>query len=267
MTNDTTPHVQHGTVTSPDGARIAYTRQGSGPPLVLVHCVSTSRARTPQPTLPAALAEHFTVFTWDRRGTGESGTTAPYDVEREFDDLRAIIDLADGPVTVYGFSSGATLALLAAAADVPIERLVLLEPPLFAEADPTFALREEAQRRIDADLADAQRWYNTDVVGVPPEVLDQLPPLTQEDLRNTRTIVHELEFLPGTSAERFAGVAQPTLVVASDQTAPIMYTFADALVAAMPAAQKRILPGEWHGVDDATLTEAIVGFVFAGAVR
>lgn len=267
MTNDTTPHVQTGTVTSPDGATIAYTRQGAGPALVMVHCVSTSRARTPQPTLPAALAEHFTVFTYDRRGTGESGMALPYAVEREFEDLRAIIDLAEGPVTVYGFSSGATLALLAAAAGVPIERLVLLEPPLFAQPDPGFTLREEAQRRIDADLADAQRWYNTDVVGVPPEVLDHLPPLTEEDLQNTRTIVHELEFLPGTSAERFAGVAQPTLVIASDQTAPIMYEFADALVAAMPNAEKRILPGEWHDVDDATLTDAVVGFVRVGADR
>lgn len=265
MTNEMNPAAQSATVTSTDGTEIAYTREGSGSALVMVHCVSTSRARTPQATLPAALAEHFTVFTYDRRGTGESGTALPYAVEREFEDLRAIIDLTDGPVTVYGFSSGATLALLAAAAGVPMERLALLEPPLFPEADPTFALREEAQRRIDTDLADAQRWYNTDVVGVPPEVLEQLPPLTEEDLQNTRTIVHELEFLPGTAAERFAGVAQPTLLIASDQTAPIIHEFADALVAAMPHASKAILPGQWHGVDDATLTESIA--TFAGADR
>ncbi|MDO5535733.1 MAG: hypothetical protein Q4F65_13920 [Propionibacteriaceae bacterium] len=95
---------------------------------------------------------------------------------------------------------------------------------------------------------------------MPEEVLAELPPLTEEDLVNTRTIAHELEFLPGTPAERFASVAQPTLIVASDHTAPEIHTYADALVAAMPAATKAVVPGEWHGVDDATLTEAIVAF-------
>lgn len=256
---------QHGTVRSTDGTEIAYTRQGSGPALVMVHCVSTSRARTPQATLPAALAEHFTVLTYDRRGTGQSGAGAPYAVEREFDDLRAVLALAEGPATVYGFSSGATLALLAAGAGVPIERLALLEPPLFDQPDPTHALRDEAQRRVDADLAEAQRWFNVEIVGVPEEVLAELPPLTDEDLSNTRTIVHELEFLPGTPAERFAGVTQPTLLVASDQTAPEIHDYAEALEAALPAATRVVLPGEWHGVDDATLTEAIVAF--AGGAR
>lgn len=254
MTTNSTLH-------SADGTKIAYTRQGSGPPLVMVHCVAVSRATTPQPTLPEALAAHFTVYTYDRRGTGQSGNTEPYAVEREFEDLRALIELADEPVTVYGFSSGATLALLAAAAGVPMARLALLEPPLFPEADPTYALRAEAQRQIEADLAGAHSWFNTEVVGVPEEVLSQMPPLTEEDLSNTRTIVHELTFLPGTPASRFARVAQPTLLIASDQTEPVIYEFADALAAALPNATQQILPGEWHGVDDATLTAAIRSFV------
>ena len=128
------------------------------------------------------------------------------------------------------------------------------------DADPSFALRDEAQRRIDDDVDAADHWYNTEIVGVPPEVLAELPPRTDADRRNTRTIVHELEFLPGTSAERFAGVEQPTLLIASDATAPIMYEIADALVSAMPDAERVVLPGEWHGVDDVTLTREIVRF-------
>lgn len=253
-----------GTTRSADGTEIAWTRQGAGPDLVMVHCVGVSRATTPQPTLPHALAAHFTVWSYDRRGKGRSGNTPPYAVEREFDDLAAVIALAEGsPVTVYGFSSGATLALLAADAGVPMARLALLEPPLSPEPDPEHELAREAQRRVDEDLASAHRWFDTEIVGVPPEVLDQLPPLTEEDLDNTRTIVHELTFLPGTPAGRFAGVRQPVLVVTSDHTAPVMHEFASALKAALPRATHRVLPGEWHGVDDTRLTDAIVEFAAA----
>lgn len=249
------------TVTSADGTQIAWTRQGSGPPLVMVHCVAVSRATTPQPSLPAALGEHFTVYTYDRRGTGESGNTEPYSVEREFEDLTAIMALVPGDRVVYGFSSGATLALQAAEAGLPIRNLVLLEPPLLDDADPGFTLRAEAQRRIDADLADANHWFATVVVGIPEEVVAGMPPLSDEGLKNTRTIVHELTFLPGTPAQRFSTVTTPTLIMASDHTAPEIDQWATQLEEAMPNASRQVLPGEWHGVDDATLTQAICRYL------
>src|SRR3978361_2378609 len=118
-----------GVATSADAKRIAWTRQGEGPAVVMVGAVMASRARTPQPGLPAALARHFTVVTYDRRGTGESGDRPEYAVEREVEDLAAMLDLAGPGASVYGFSSGATLALLAADAGLPISRLLLLEPP------------------------------------------------------------------------------------------------------------------------------------------
>lgn len=248
-------------VTSPDGTKIAYSRLGSGPPLVMIHCVGVSRATTMQPTLPGALAEHFTVYTYDRRGKGESGNTQPYAPEREFEDLTAIIEVAGGTADVYGFSSGGTLALLAAEAGVPIQRMALLEAPLSPEPDPAFRLRDEAQARVDADVAAANRWYATDIVGVPADVLAELPPPGAEDLSNARTIVHELTFLPGTPATRFAGVTQPTVYLASDQTDPVMYEFAAQLSAAMPALTSRVLPGEWHGVHDGALAAAIREFL------
>ncbi|MDJ0314777.1 alpha/beta hydrolase [Arthrobacter sp. H35-D1] len=252
-------------VTSPDGTRIAWTRQGAGPPLVMVHCVAVSRATTPQPTLPNALARHFTVYTYDRRGTGESGNTGPYSVEREFEDLGAVMALDPRDPVVYGFSSGATLALQAAEAGAPIRSLALLEPPLFADEDPTFTLRVEAQRRIDSDLADAHHWFDTEVVGVPEDVLAGMPPLSDEGLRNTRTIVHELTFLPGTPAHRFATVETPTLLMASDHTAQEIRQWAMELEKEMPNAKLRVLAGEWHGVDDATLMQTIWHHVSNGS--
>ncbi|MGC5614711.1 alpha/beta fold hydrolase [Georgenia sp. Z1491] len=270
-TRPTTAHpsdaapTDHGTVTSADGTELAWSRTGSGPDLVMVHCVATSRTATPQPGLPAALAEHFTVWTYDRRGTGESGTTEPYTFERELEDLAAVVGLAEGrPVTAYGFSSGATLLLLAAEAGAPVARLALLEPPLMPE-DPGLAAREHARRLIDEDLAAARRWFDVEVVGVPAEILDEMPPPSEQDLENTRTIVHELTFLPGTPAERFASVTTPTLVIASDATDPGMLDGVRELDEKVPAVTAAILPGEWHGVEDARLATAIHEFVSGGA--
>lgn len=257
--HDTSAAPTTGVATSADGTPITWSRTGDGPALVMVHCVGVSRATTPQPTLPDALAEHFTVWTYDRRGKGESGSGDSYAVEREFEDLAAVIALADGPVTVYGFSSGATLALLAAEAGVPIERLTLLEPPLFADADPEGAFRAAGEAKLAEGNEVLQRWFQTDVVGVPAEILDQMPP-SEEDLRQAPTLLHELTFLPGTPATRFSSVQQPTLVIASAVTAPEMLTFVDDLADALPYGKKAVLPGEWHGVDDATLTRAIVDF-------
>ncbi|MGD7789268.1 alpha/beta fold hydrolase [Propionibacteriaceae bacterium Y1700] len=262
--DDTSTAQTSGVTASADGTPIAWSRAGAGPALVMVHCVGVSRATTPQPTLAAALAEHFTVWTYDRRGKGESGAVEydkgeTYAVEREFEDLAAVIALADGPVTVYGFSSGATLALLAAEAGVPIERLTLLEPPLYDDPDPEGAFRAAGEAKLAEGNEVLQRWFQTDVVGVPAEILDQMPP-SEEDLRQAPTLLHELTFLPGTPATRFSSVQQPTLVMASAATAPEMITFVEDLADALPYGKKAVLPGEWHGVDDATLTRAIVDF-------
>ncbi len=250
-----------GVVTSEDGTRIAWSRMGSGPDLVMVHSVGVSRATMPQPTLAEALADTFTVWSYDRRGKGDSGDTDPYDVQREVEDLTAIIGLASGPVTVYGFSSGATLALLAAAAGAPIERLALLEPPLSDESDSDGALQAEGERRLQQGPDVLHRWFYTEIVGVPDEVLAELGPPSEAMLRDAPSLLHELAFLPDTPARRFVDVRQPTLVIASDSTAAEMYTWGRELEAAMPNARFVVLPGEWHGVDDATLTRAIAEFV------
>lgn len=251
----------HGITHSADATPIAWSRAGVGPDLVMVHCVGVSRATTPQPTLADALAEHFTVWTYDRRGKGESGQAEAYEVAREIEDLTAIIALADGPVTVYGFSSGATLALIAAEGGAPIERLALLEPPLYPESDPDGLFRAEGERRLAQSNEELHRWFQTDVVEIPEDVLAELPPVAEETIRDAPSLLHELVFLPGTPAERFSTVTQPTLLIASDATAPEIHIWGGQLEEAMPDAQLVILPGEWHGVDDTTLTRSISEFV------
>ena len=117
------------TVTSSDGTAIAYDQTGNGPPIVLVDGALNTRAFGLNGPLVPILADRFTVVTYDRRGRGDSGDTQPYAVQREIEDLAAVIDVVGGPAYVYGISSGAGLALEAASA-VPtkVAKLALYEP-------------------------------------------------------------------------------------------------------------------------------------------
>src|SRR5438309_5197503 len=118
-------------VVSKDGTAIAFEQFGEGQPLVLV--VGAFNDRSTGAPLAASLAPHFSVFTYDRRGRGESGDTAPYDVEREIEDLAALIAEAGGAAAVFGYSSGANLALQAAASGLPITKLALYEAPYLVD--------------------------------------------------------------------------------------------------------------------------------------
>ena len=251
-------------LTTTDGATIASSTQGAGPPLLMVPSVSTSRTTDPQQTLPGALAERFTVTTYDRRGNGQStmppGTTIDdYDVQQEIDDITALAERTGGRVDVYGFSSGAVLALLAARAGAPIRRLVLLEPPL---TEPGALAVERATMRelMTQDRGAARDYYLTDVVGVPAEILEQIP-TTDQHLADAPTMLHEMEFLPGCTAEHFAGLATPTLIMVSDSTDPMMIGWAQSLAETMADCTVRELPGEWHGVPDQTQVATISDFL------
>jgi pimeloyl-ACP methyl ester carboxylesterase len=117
------------TVRSADGTTIAYTRAGQGPPLILIDGALCSRSFGPMPKLAGQLTPHFTVYTYDRRGRGESGDTAPYAADREVEDIEALVALAGETVYLHGTSSGAALALDAAKRIPAIGKLAVYEPP------------------------------------------------------------------------------------------------------------------------------------------
>src|ERR1043166_6648792 len=123
------------TTKSADGTLIAYDRSGSGRPVILVDGALCSRTFGPMPKLAPLLAEHFSVFTYDRRGRNESGDTRPYEVDREVDYLDAVIREAGGSAYVLGVSSGASLALTAAARGLAIEKLGISGPPSMVAAN------------------------------------------------------------------------------------------------------------------------------------
>src|SRR3954469_7082194 len=155
------------TVTSKDGTTIAYDRRGNGPALVLVDGALCSRAQGPMPELAETLAARFTGYNYDRRGRGGSGDTGEYEVEREIEDLAAVIEAAGGSAYVYGSSSGAALALRAAAAGLAIEKVVAFEPP-FVVDDSRKQIPATWVRDLEARKpADAVRYFMTTVIGLP----------------------------------------------------------------------------------------------------
>src|SRR5437763_11255965 len=162
-------------VRSKDGTAIAFDQSGDGPAIILVGgAMSTRSASGP---LAALLAPRFTVFAYDRRGRGDSGDTAPYAIEREVDDLDALITAAGGSAFVVGHSSGAALALEAAARGLAITKLALYERPFIVDASRP-ALRGAYVTQLTALLApgsrgDAVAYLMTTGVGDPGEVAAQ----------------------------------------------------------------------------------------------
>ena len=251
-------------VTSADGTPIAFERTGSGPALILVDAAAHYRAFGSFTGLVPLLATDFTVYEFDRRGRGESGDTPPYDVERELEDLAALIDEAGGSAAVHGFSSGALLALLGAAAGLPITRMTLLEPPLAigdeaaAQAAFTTALRERlASGGHDAAL----KLFLADIL--PEEVRAQM----REDgswaamAAVAPTLVHDSLISEAMTPEVLARAAVPALVLDSSGSTDDLTGMAAEVAALLPDAQHRSLPGTWHGVPDDALAAALLDFL------
>ena len=241
---------------SADGTPIAWSVEGDGPALVVVNCVMAWRGSTPQPHLPAALAKHFTVITYDRRGKGESGNTDPYAVDRECEDLAAVIEANGGEACVYGFSSGALLALAAAARGVPMTTVVALEPPVGGESLPD--RRSEFAAILAEDPRAANEFFVVEVQGIPAEVLESFPALSPEQVAAVPTIMHELTMLAQLDPQALSGSSTPSLLLHSDHTSAFLVDSAERIHQVLPSSRLAVLPGQWHGVaDDLIVAECI----------
>ena len=258
------------TTRSADGTVIAYEKSGSGPPLVLVDGALCHRASGPSRPLAARLAGSFTVYTYDRRGRGESGDTAPYAPEREVEDLAAVVDAAGGQADVYGISSGAALALDAAAAGVGIRRLALYEAPFVVDA--TIApLPADWLPTLEAALAEGRRGAAVSQfmrrVGVPRPfiALMHVLPAWNKLTAVAHTLPYDFAVLGDTQsgaplpAERWADVAAPTAVLAGGKSAAWMQNGMRALAKTL-GAYHETLPGQTHMVKPDVLAPALEAF-------
>jgi pimeloyl-ACP methyl ester carboxylesterase len=249
------------TVVSPDGTVIAVERSGSGPPLVLVDPALGYRDVDNVRGLGRLLAGRFTVLAHDRRGRGRSTDTAPYAVEREIEDLGAVIEEAGGRAHVYGFSSGALLALRAAAAGLPIERMVLMEPPIGADDDPAdVAFTEEIAALVAAGRNHDAVQHMLTGIGMPAEAIEGIADRPAMDAV-APTLVHDCTISASTGTGLLPSVPTPTLVVDSSGSTDDLTGSAAAVATALPRGRHRSLPSGWHGVPDEVLAPVVAGFL------
>ena len=265
------------TVISNDGTPIAFDQPGQGPALILVAGATATRAA--EASLAAALAPDFTVFAYDRRGRGDSGDTAPYAVEREVEDIEALINAAGGSAFVLGHSSGAVLALEAARLlPTKITKLAVYEPPFIiddsrppAPADYVAHLNElvSSGRR-----GEAVEYFMRDAVGAPADLMAQMrqSPMWPGLEALAHTIAYDGAIMGNTmrgdpsSLKKWASVTVPTLVMdgtvffGDEEKHRFLRHGADALATILPAAQRRTLAGQDHGAADEVLVPVLKAF-------
>jgi pimeloyl-ACP methyl ester carboxylesterase len=257
-------------VVSKDGTLIAYDQVGRGPPVILIVGALCSRTLGPAVKLAPMLAQHFTVFTYDRRGRGDSGENSPYAVEREVDDLEALIKEAGGLACVFGHSSGAVLALNAAERGLSIPKLALYEAPFIVDRSRPSTEHDWAQ--IEACVAQGRRGDAVRVflncVGVPAlavALMRWLPVWTK-----VMAVAHTLPY-DGAMVRDFqrglplpvgawANVTVPALVIAGGKSPTWMQNGVRALASVLANAEHRTLDGQTHDVGAKALVPVLKAF-------
>jgi pimeloyl-ACP methyl ester carboxylesterase len=264
------------TVTSKDGTRIAFDLSGQGPALILVAGASSTRAD--EASLAAALAPYFTVFAYDRRARGDSGDTRPYAVEREVEDLEALIAEAGGSAFLFGHSSGAALTLeTTRLLPGKVTKLAVYEPP-FVVDDTHASMPEGFPAQLDALVAAGRRGDAAaefmKFVGTPAEMVEQMrqSPMWAHMESVAQSLVYDATIMEDTEQggpeplKKWAYVAVPTLVLdgAVFMGRPEPHAFmrhgADELAKVLPNAQRRTLEGQDHGPADDVLVPALRAF-------
>jgi pimeloyl-ACP methyl ester carboxylesterase len=269
MKTTTSPQTQVTRITSADGTPISVEHIGTGPSLVLVDGAFCGRSFGPARPLATTLADSFTVYFYDRRGRGDSGDTRPYSVEREIEDLAAVITHAGGNAFVYGISSGAALALEAAAAGIPIRKLATYEAPYTGVGDAEGVPVDHAGH-LNALLAQNKRgamvsYFLVKMIGVPafvPVMLRLMPRIWKSQKDAANTLPYEIAVLNNFTAptDRLAHITVPTLVMVGGKAAPAMVTAQSTTTTAIPDALHHTLEGQTHQVSDTVIAAELRGF-------
>jgi len=252
--------------TSKDGTTIGYDREGDGPPVVLVCGGSTDRMSNAP--LAQLLSDTFTTFNYDRRGRGDSGDTLPYAVEREIEDIQAVVEEAGGSAFLYGSSSGAALALEATAKLPSIRKVALWEPPYFtpefAEMRPPLDTAATYRKFVEEGRrGDAVEYFMAKVVGMPAEFVAQAKqaPWWASQEAIAHTLAYDAEIMGDYSIpERFSSVETPVIVVDGDASFPFLHATADALAELLPDGERATLEGQEHNIDPAALAPVLERF-------
>jgi len=259
-------------VISKDGTEIAYDKKGTGPAIILVDGAFGYRGLGFGNQLANLLAQHFSVYTYDRRGRGESTNSKHFAIEREVEDIKALIDAAGGSAYVYGISSGACLALEAAIRlGEKITKLALYEPPY--NSDPSSVQEWKDYRTTLSELVDANRRGEAvelfmHFVRTPADMIDGMrkAPVWPMLEAVAPTLVYDAAEMGEdrlVPVERAAAIKSKTLVMdggANLQYMPFMHATARALAEAIPNSEHRTLDGQTHDVKAEVLAPLLIEF-------
>jgi pimeloyl-ACP methyl ester carboxylesterase len=259
-------------LSSPDGTTIAYDRQGAGPALILVDGTLTVHS-SGLGELARLLAPHLTIYGFDRRGRGESGDGQPYAVDREIDDIEALIDRAGGQAFLYGHSSGGPLAMRAAIRlDGKVSRIALYEPPYNNDPgaqEPWSQYLTQLGEILAEDRRDDAVALFMRFIGTPAEWVEEMrdAPFWPGMAAAAPTLAYDAAILGGpwpVPAELAARVRVPALVMAGDASLPFVSDAARVLSQAIPQGQFRALKGQAHEVKPEALAPVLVEFLTGG---
>jgi pimeloyl-ACP methyl ester carboxylesterase len=245
---------------------------GQGPALILVDGAFCWREFGPMRKLAMLLARSFRVICYDRRSRGESGDTQPYTIEREIEDIDALLGVAGGRAQLYGMSSGAALVLAAAATRSSIDRIVLYEPPFMVgpHARKNMPTASERQARLTRMLeeerhGDAVKYYMREVIGLPWLMVSvmRLLPMWRKLESVAPSLVYDSAIMGdfGLPLQRASAIKVPTLVIHGSKTWPVLADAARATASALVAGQHRVLDGQTHNVSAKVLAPVLSDFL------
>lgn len=240
-------------ITSADGTAIAVERTGSGPPLVLVYGNGDVYTFWELAGVRPAFAEHCTVYAIERRGRGESGDADAYALEREAEDVAAVVNAIDEPVTLLGHSGGALYALEAALQTENLRNLILYEPPM-SVGDHELNVEEgvAAMNRLlgDGESEQALILFLCDIAGLTTDELDELrsAPLWQDMVDAAPALPRELRAIAEYTfdAARFADMTAPTLLMSGSESPPLYKDATEAVDDALPNSRVATFDGQEH---------------------
>ena len=267
-------------VTSKDGSRIAYDRYGEGPAVILVGGALSHRKFNKMEQLAELLAGRCTVINYDRRGRGDSTEAGPFALEREIEDIQALIDAAGGRASLWGWSSGGALALRAARVLSGVERVAVYEPPFMVTPGaerPT----PDYGRRLDelvaaGDRGGAVRHFMRNAIGIPAPfvALMRLMPMWKAMKANAHTLPYDWAALgehtmygAPLDPREWAAVTVPALVAYGAKSPATLQRGARSLAEVLPTAELRELPGVGHNVKMKVLAPVLADFLVQGGDR
>jgi pimeloyl-ACP methyl ester carboxylesterase len=265
-------------VKSADGTKIAYDRYGEGPAVILVGGALGYRRFKKFEQISTALSEHCTVINYDRRGRGDSGEAGPVSVDREVEDIAALIDAVGGRASLWGWSSGGALALRAAAADIGVDNVVVYEVPFKTDPEAKYPTDEYGARLEEivasGDRHGAAKHFMRNAVGMPrvAVALMSLAPMFKKFADNGHTLTFDYAALGDDNmhgrplrASEWAGVTCPTLVAYGAKTVAGLKHASRSLAAVLPNATLRELPGQNHNVSASAIVPVLAEFVLGPA--